>query len=241
MMTMSFKMRTGALVVLVLIVLCGMACADVLPTNSITLTTTSDAQSVIFRLKINDENFDDQLWLHNVLGTTPNKIMTCASDGKTKGNAWSDSPSISDDGVKLAFHSWATNLLPGTQSCANVFLKDTRTNVIQQVRDHALAPVISGNGKFIAYEYNADPAHDLPAIYRYEIATGEELFIDFTSAGNTKGGWYIPNPLISDDGLTIIYHTTRYSGMPQTYKWTWGGGISAKPLHNGVVTGEEQT
>lgn len=231
------RIKAVAAVVLCVLLLCGIACADVLPGNSITLTTTSDAPSVICRLKITDEILDNQLWY---LGVTSNKVVSSASDGKTAGNAWSDSPSISDDGVKLAFHSWATNLLPGTQSCANVFLKDIKTNAIQQVKDHALAPAISGNGAFIVYEYNADPEHNLPAIYRYEVATGNEIFIDYTSAGNTKGGWYFPNPLISDDGLTIIYHTTRYTGTPQTYKWTWAGGIGAKPLHSGVVTGEEQ-
>ena len=172
----------------------------------------------------------DQLYLYDTVKSLT-RIISSTPTG-TVGNAYSDSASITDAGDKAAFHSWATNLVAGTPRCANVFLKDVKTGSVSMIKPQALAPDMTPDGKYIVYEYNADPENTLPAIYRYNTATKEELFIDYTSLGNRKGGWYFPNPQISSDGEVVTYHTTK-SGKVEV--WQWQNGMTVK-VRDGVLT-----
>jgi hypothetical protein len=202
--------------------------------DAVKLDETKDSFFIAFKDVIGEEKTpDNQVWLFDA-AVLKAQMISCI--GNLVGNGYSDSASISEDGTKAVFHSWSDNL--GVVSpCANVFLKDMKSGGMLVVKDHALSPAISKDGRYIVYEYNADPEKGLPAIYRYDTSTGTEQFIDYTSFGNTKGGWYFPNPLISDDGLTVIYHTTK-NGNPETYLWS----SDLKPtfLHKGTVTGDEK-
>lgn len=191
-----------------------------IPKDSITLAADTTNEKIAYRevttsILPDEKNEDLQLWLFDAVKQLAHMI-SCTNEGKA-GDAFSDSASVADNGL-VVFHTWAGNLVP-VPNCANVLIKDVEKGDIRLVKDHALSPAISADGKYIAYEYNADPEHGLPAIYRYDVERGTELFIDYTSLGNTKGGWYFPNPKISGDGLTITYHTTK-NGKPEIWQWT---------------------
>ena len=64
-------------------------------------------------------------------GTTTR--VSVASDG-TQGNHFSGSPSISANGRYVAFHSWATNLVPGdTNDSHDIFVHDRQTGQTRRV------------------------------------------------------------------------------------------------------------
>jgi Tol biopolymer transport system component len=217
---------------ILVLVLVGLAVGSVtaqVPPDAV-LQDASDG-GVIYKplIGVTEKQPSDQIYIFEAASQLA-KIVSSTDKG-VAGNAYSDSASVSNTGEKVVFHSWATNLVVGTPRCANVFLKDTNTGAISMIKPNALSPAISRDGKFITYEYNADPQNGLPAIYRYEIATGKEEFIDYTSLGNWKGGWYMPNPQISSDGTVITYHTTK-SGHPEV--WEWRDGKVSK-VRDGVV------
>ena len=158
-------------------------------------------------------------------------LISETSDGKT-GNSFSDSASISSNGIIAVFNSWSTNFVSNVKVCSNVYVKTVTTKGIEKIKDHALSPEISGNGEYVVYEHISDVKTDLPAIYRYEVSSGKEEFVDYTSYGNTNGGWYMPNPHINYDGSVITYHTTKRGSVEV---WEWNNG-KTKYIKNGIVT-----
>lgn len=151
-------------------------------------------------------------------------ILTADDKGEVADGP-SDHIEVDANGRFAVFHSWATNLIDGSPACANVYLKDAATGWIAMLRPQALAPNISTDGNYVVYEYVNDFATGTPAIYRYEVNTAKEMFIDYSSLGNTKGGWYSPNPMINADGSVITYHTTK-NGYPEV--WEWNNGVYTK-------------
>ena len=75
------------------------------------------------------------------------------------------SSAISDDGRFVAFSSYATNLVDGdTNESADVFVRDRQDNSTKrvsvdsdgtQVDGDSLAPAISGDGRFVAFDSDA--------------------------------------------------------------------------------------
>lgn len=205
-----------------------------LPTDSVSLVSTDDSKFTVYKdtEKTIEKTQLKDIWLFDA--TAKIATLISASDTGVAGDSWSDHPTISLDGKLAAFHSWSTNLV-ASPFCANVFLKEIDTDRVTMVKDHALSPSMSSDGMYIVYEYNADPENGLPAIYRYEVSTGKEEFIDYTSYGNRVGGWYFPNPKISDKGDVITYHTTK-SGKPEV--WQWSDGKLLK-VNDGTVVDEK--
>src|SRR6266566_4232765 len=60
-------------------------------------------------------------------------LISAAADG-TQGNRWSLDPVFSPDGTKVAFDSYASNLVPGDTNGANdIFIKDLITGAVTRV------------------------------------------------------------------------------------------------------------
>jgi Tol biopolymer transport system component len=95
-------------------------------------------------------------------------ITTLVSVDSTgiQGNGDSSAPSISADGRYVAFESFATNLLAGgTNGNAHVFVRDRQTGITTIVsvdslgtegNGDSLAPSISSDGKYVAFESDAN-------------------------------------------------------------------------------------
>ncbi|WP_083918143.1 TolB family protein [Methylosarcina fibrata] len=83
-----------------------------------------------------------------------------------EGNSTSLYPAISANGRYIAFHSTATNLIPGDDNVtADVFVRDLRTDSTEMMslgdsgvegNSTSIYPAISGNGRFVAFETYAD-------------------------------------------------------------------------------------
>ena len=111
--------------------------------------------------------------------------------------------SISADGRYVVFSSAATNLTPNaTRGFMNVFLHDRelgKTYLISKSQNetpangHSVAPVISGNGRYIAYyTYStnmiADDTNENVDVIIYDRSTQTTTGV-LTSQGGVGGGW----------------------------------------------------
>jgi hypothetical protein len=87
------------------------------------------------------------------------------STGGTQGNSQSDFPSISADGRFVAFHSFASTLVPGSNWVQHIYVRDRQngttervsvaTNGTQGSSDSVLQPSISADGRFVSFSSDA--------------------------------------------------------------------------------------
>ncbi len=87
--------------------------------------------------------------------------VSVSSSGAQAEDNHSLSPAISANGRYVAFHSLATDLVPGdTNSRTDVFVHDRQTGLTTRVslgpggrqsNDHSADPTISGDGRFVAF------------------------------------------------------------------------------------------
>ncbi len=90
--------------------------------------------------------------------------VSLGPDG-AQGNSYSFSPALSADGRFVAFHSIASNLVPGdTNDMTDVFVRDRQTGMTERVsvrtgggqgNDRSILPALSTAGRFVAFESEA--------------------------------------------------------------------------------------
>jgi len=173
-----------------------------------------------------------------------------------QGNGGSDNPAISADGRYVAFESWASNLVPGDsnecgsadwpENCSDIFVHDHQTGITERVsvdaagnqaNDRSELPVISGDGRYVAFPSAAmnlvpndtdtctwvDTTFNCVDIFVHDRQTGATERVNVDSAGSPAGGdtfgygWY--RPAISADG--------RYVAFPSEANLAPGGGGTA--------------
>ncbi len=125
---------------------------------------SADGRFLAFRSKAGlvppDGNGAWDAFVHDALaGTT---VRASVSSVGAEGNSNSFSFSVSADGRRVAFYSYATNLVPGdTNGLADVFLRDTLagTTVRASVSSAGVEgngnswyPMVSGDGRYVAFE-----------------------------------------------------------------------------------------
>lgn len=137
--------------------------------SSISASVSADGRYVAFlssyaTLVPQDTNEFRDIFVYEI---TSGKISraSVASDG-TESNNHSSQPSISADGRYVAFTSNATNLVSGdTNADADIFVHDRTTGQTTRVslgagntegNDTSYEPSISGNGRYVAFESEAD-------------------------------------------------------------------------------------
>jgi Tol biopolymer transport system component len=143
--------------------------------------------------------WEQQILVRDVVGGTT--TLASAGDGGAPANAYTTRPSIDALGDRVAFHSLATNLVPGSTLNANhVYLRDLATGAMQRVdrKDDGGAPAggahdpaLSGDGTKVVFISNSP---DLPAadgsfhVYLADPATGTTVLVDRTTAGVVADG-----------------------------------------------------
>jgi Tol biopolymer transport system component len=120
-------------------------------------------QSLATNLVVGDINGVQDIFVHDRL-TGQTELVSVTSDGQ-QANGDSSVPSISADGRHVAFHSRATNLVPGgTHNLGDVYVRDRLTGRTEQVSvasDGAQGnpasedPSISANGQYVAFDSSA--------------------------------------------------------------------------------------
>ena len=118
-------------------------------------------ESIANNLVPGDTNQRRDVFVHDRLTGSTTRVSVSSSGREADGDSWY--PSISADGARVAFHSYATNLVQGDHfTVSNVFLHDlhtgqtTRMNVSQEdpakvIGDWSNFASISGDGRFVAF------------------------------------------------------------------------------------------
>jgi hypothetical protein len=140
------------------------------------------------------------------------------------GNDWSLAPSISGDGQMLAFHSLATNFVDGdTNNAFDVFVRDrlhgstTRASESaagQQADGDSLGPVISADGKQVAFKTSAGnlaPNSPDGGVFVKDLGTGALDRVDLSSSGESANapacGFQFTCLSISANGRYVAFHS----------------------------------
>jgi hypothetical protein len=138
--------------------------------------------------------------------------------------------SISDDGRYVSFQSEASNLVSGDTNGANdIFVHDRQTHVTTRVsvdssraeaNAGSLAPVISGNGRYIVFSSGATnlvagDTNNKPDIFVHDYQTGATTLASVNSSGmQADGGGNSPD--ISGDGRYVVFKSKSNNLAPET-------------------------
>src|SRR5262249_22172880 len=131
------------------------------------------------------------------LATSTTTRVSVASDG-TQANGASTNPAVSADGSLVAFRSLASNLVAGdTNGVADVFVRNRLTGVTERVsvasdgtqgNAQSINPVISADGRFVAFESTAsnlvaDDTNLASDIFVHDRVTGVTERVSVASGG----------------------------------------------------------
>jgi len=178
---------------------------------------SSDGRYVAFsssatNLVTGDSNEDDDVFVRDLQeGTT---FLVSVSSAGAQGDLDSSHPSISTNGRYVAFHSFATNLVPGdTNDQSDIFIRDltegttTRVSIAPegtQTDGNSYNPSVSSDGTWVAFQSTATNL-----VYGDTNAVSD-VFVSSRAA-----------PDITPPGsLTGLLNTTYLS---TSINWTWTG------------------
>lgn len=169
---------------------------------------------------VEDDVGQQQVYLRD--RETPLTERVSVSSAEVAGNYSSLHGSVSADGRYVVFQSGATNLVTPATAFGrfHVYLRDRQegtTLLVSATSDgtegsyHSRSPVISADGRYVAYRSGAGNLTDPPfgpyeQILRWDRLTGETLLVSVSTAGGQAGA-HCDDPAISDDGDRIVFET----------------------------------
>jgi uncharacterized repeat protein (TIGR01451 family) len=157
----------------------------------------------------------DQVYVRDrQTGTT--EIVSVNAAGE-QGNSLSTQADISGDGRFVVFSSFADNLVPGTQSGLQVYLRDRGTGTTERISENAagepgdgssVAPKVSLDGRFVAFETNTgnligDGNHESHILVK-DRTTGAFERVSATSTGQ-PADLLSEHPDITPDGRFVAF------------------------------------
>ena len=160
--------------------------------------------------------------------------VSAASDG-TPGNGNSFEPSISADGRYVAFASSASNLVAGDlNDRIDVFVHDKlmgQTSLVSVASDGtqgnytSYRPIISANGRFVAFDSDADTLvpDDTNGdfdIFVHDRVTSQTTRVSVASDG-TEGNGYSDQPSVSGDGRYVAFASGSNNLVPDDTNTSW--------------------
>ena len=155
------------------------------------------------------------------------RVSTSATG--VQGDGASFSPVFSPDGTKVAFYSYADNLVPGdTNGQPDIFVKDLTTGAITLVSTSASGvqgdslsyqPVFSPDGTKLAFASASDnlvpgdtnQAYD---IFVKDLTTGAITRVSTTAGGAQADGFQTTNPVFSPDGTKVAFYSDADNLVP---------------------------
>jgi hypothetical protein len=157
-------------------------------------------------------------WRDNLTGET---LLVSADANGAEGNGDSWAPSISADGLVVAFESYATNLVAGdTNGVRDIFVRSALTpTVIQRVsvgpggvqaNAESYEPTVSGDGRVIAFSSGASnltsgvSGTSTINVIRRDVVAGTNTLISANASGNGVGGG---KPALSEDGNRLAFYS----------------------------------
>jgi Tol biopolymer transport system component len=189
--------------------------------DSLDPALSSDGKLVVFESKATnlvggDLNGKPDVFLRNLQNNTTD-LLSIRGDG-VQGNDRSYHPTISADGSTAAFGSWATNLIVGGASPANIYVVDIEsgklelasfTELGQKGPGSASGPALSGDGSRLVFSSSKDgwssrDANGKSDVYFVDLETDQIVLISIGHDGSPgNGGSFAPT--ISADGNVVAF------------------------------------
>jgi PKD repeat protein len=157
-------------------------------------------------------------WIFAAHAATVTKLST---SGTEEANGASINPIISADGRFVVFESDASNLIAGdTNNATDIFLFDAQNNALEhvsmglngaQTNGDSTNPVISGNGRYIAFQSLASnivsgDSNQVIDIFLHDRESGSTTRVSVSSSG-AQASSHSYGPSISDDGRVIAFYS----------------------------------
>jgi Tol biopolymer transport system component/lysophospholipase L1-like esterase len=186
---------------------------------------SADGRYVVFAsyatnmTSLTDNNNQPDIFLRDT--TTSTTLLVSKGLNNTVANAMSDEAQVSDDGKFVVFSSYASNLVSGDNNNApDVFLYEIATGTITRISVEpdqtqrsggSTAPTISGDNRFVAYDYDSDDLatsdrNGKADIYVYD-RTNKTTSLVSLSESDDQGNGHSFNPSISSDGRYISFRS----------------------------------
>ncbi|MBR0750398.1 PD40 domain-containing protein [Bradyrhizobium japonicum] len=161
----------------------------------------------------------------------------------------SHQPVLSADGTKVAFESYADNLVPGdTNGAPDIFVKDLATGAIALVSTNASGvqgdswsyqPVFSPDGTKLAFSSASDnlvPGDTNQAwdVFVKDLATGAVTRVSTSASGAQADGFQNSNPIFSPDGTKVAFYSDADNLVPDDTDHLRD--IFVKDLTTGAIT-----
>jgi Tol biopolymer transport system component len=158
-------------------------------------------------------------------GTT-RRASVSRGGGQANGESWN--PTISADGRYVAFHSAATNLVPGdTNDAMDIFVRDLRSGITRRVsvsgsgaqaNQASETAAISGNGRYVTFVSSATnlvspDTNTFPDVFVRDLRSGTTSRISVSGAGIQAN---LPSlaPAISADGRYVAFFSASPNLVP---------------------------
>ena len=215
-------------------------------------SVSADGRYVVFTSTVsnfvnNDSNsiVQDVFWRDRQTGLT--RLVSRSQSGFGSGNQSSSTPIISSDGRYVAFTSNATNLVTGdTNGKQDIFVWDSndnsmilvsRTSAGQGGNGDATAPVMSSDGRYIAFvsvasDLTASDTNNAQDVFIWDRTLNAVALVsrDISgAAGNNKS----LNPTISNDGSVVAFESdatnliaTDTNSASDVFGWQRGADIT---------------
>ncbi len=216
-------------------------------------TITPDGRYVAFASSASDlVNSDANSFPDIFVRDLQTGLTTLVSVGARKGNAalpdLSGAPAITPDGRFVAFTSTASNLVASVQKTfLEVYVRDlasgqtiwASTNVSAASGPTSLMPVLSDDGRYVAFKTSAGSAF---LILRRELQTGALDVISTAAAGTSSLSPDSYGPSMTPDGRFVVFSGASINGAASVWVWDAVGqsavlasaNLSGQPSANGI-------
>jgi|GEM_PF-1954921 len=186
-----------------------------------------DGQSVLFEslaadLVPGDTNAASDVFLKNLQTGAITRLSADASGGLASGS--SEQASFSPDGRYVAFHSTASDLVPGdTNGATDLFIKDVLTGAIVRASTNAAGvqqngdtevntAAFSPDGRFVTFASNASnlvtgDTNGLTDSFMKDLKTGQVIRLSTTAAGGQASGGDSYLARFSPDGRYVVFRS----------------------------------
>jgi pimeloyl-ACP methyl ester carboxylesterase len=173
----------------------------------------------------------------SITNSKTTKRVSVSSDGLQANNI-SERPSISSDGRYIAFVSSASNLVPNdTNGWPDVFVYDQETGITRRISDApngeqgnhwSNTPVISGNGRFVAFDSLAtnlvtDDTNGRHDTFVHDLMTGQTARVSVSSNGTQANA----------DSIGLAPTSISYDGRFVTFT-SWASNLVESDNDNAI-------
>jgi Tol biopolymer transport system component len=168
-----------------------------------------------------DTNGQPDVFVRNL--ASGETTVVSVNDSGELGNNRSLFPSISGDGSRIAFSSYATNLVPGDSNGAvpDVFLRNLSTGKTQLISQNSAGrqglgrsgdASISANGQAVAFSslsgnFAPNDVNREPDIFVRNLLTGRTVLASVNSSGGHATGGVSALPSLSPGGRRVVFQS----------------------------------